>query len=157
MNAGETWTSVDLKNKSTTDNLAQPFVMLDADTFYIGTPSGIQRTTNAGKSWHQFNTGLVSTSVMTLIAVKGKLYANSVNGFVTSIDGGESWMPLPRDLDHGVFIAAFDDTLYVKRGNNMTSSSPLLRLSTEDNSLKFIRRHARFWESRSTVIRYEHQ
>ena len=138
VNAGETWTSVDLKNKSTTDNLAQPFVMLDADTFYIGTPSGIQRTTNAGKSWHQFNTGLVSTSVMTLIAVKGKLYANSVNGFVTSIDGGESWMPLPRDLDHGVFIAAFDDTLYVKRGNNMTSSSPLLRLSTEDNSLKFI-------------------
>ena len=138
VNAGETWTAVGIKNKSAADNLTPPLVMLDADTFYIGTPSGIQRTTDGGESWQPFNTGFVSTPVMILIAVKGKLYASSIDRYVTSVDGGESWAPLPRDVDHGVFIAAFDDNVYVKRGNNMNSRSPLLRLSTEDNSLKFI-------------------
>ena len=73
-----------------------------------------------------------------LIAVTGKLYANSTNGFVSSTDGGESWAPLPSSIDAGVLIEAFDDTLYVKRGNDMNSPSPLCHLSTEDHSLKFI-------------------
>ena len=41
-------------------------------------------------------------------------------------------------IDAGVLIEAFDDTLYVKRGNDMNSPSPLCHLSTEDHSLKFI-------------------
>ena len=137
LNAGETWESMDLKSGSGS-NIVLPILMADANTFYKGVSPGVQRTTDGGKSWHHFNIGLVSTSVMTLITVNGKLYANSMNGYVTSVDGGESWMPLPRDIDHGAFIAAFDDSLYVKRGNNMVSSSPLLRLSTKDNSLKLI-------------------
>ena len=112
--------------------------MLDKNTFYRGVPPGVQRTTDAGKSWHQFNTGFVDTTVTTLIAIKGKLYANSMNGFVTSIDGGESWTPLPGGIDHGVITKAFDDVLYVKRGNNMNSPSPIARLSTEDTIPKFI-------------------
>ena len=57
--------------------------MLDKNTFYRGVTPGVQRTTDAGKSWHQFNTGFVDTTVNTLIAINGKLYANSTNGFVT--------------------------------------------------------------------------
>ena len=38
VNAGETWTSLDLKGMSTTltTNIAPPIIMLDANTFYIG-------------------------------------------------------------------------------------------------------------------------
>ena len=137
MNTGETWTALDVKGGSAY-SVPPPVLMMDANTFYKGGPSGVQSTIDSGKSWYPFNSGLVGTPVQTLIAVKGTLYANSINGFVTSTDGGESWAPLPRDIDHGVLIEAFNDTLYVKRANQINSPSPLLRLSTEDHSLKFI-------------------
>ncbi len=136
-NTGETWTTLE-KDRSGV-GIAPPLLIADTNIFYKGGPSGILRTTDGGESWHPFNTGFVSTPVVTLIAVKGRLYANSAdNSYLTSTDGGESWMPLPRDIDHGVFIAAFDDSVYMKRGNNMNSRSPLLRLSTENNRLNFI-------------------
>ena len=134
-NTGETWTP--LKGGSGS-GIAAPLLIADTNIFYKGGASGILRTTDGGESWHQFNTGFVSTPVRMLIAAKGRLYANaSVNGFVTSTDGGESWTLIPY-IDDGVLIAAFDGGVYVKRGNDMNSRSPLLRLSTEDNSLKFI-------------------
>ena len=139
MNTGESWTALEAKSGSGY-NVPPPVLMMDPNTFYKGGPSGVQHTTDGGKSWHQLNTGLVGTPVQTLIAVKDRLYANSsTNGFVTSTDNGESWTPLPGGIDHGVFIKAFDDALYVKRGNQMNSSSPIARLSTEDNRLTFIR------------------
>ena len=137
MNTGETWTALDVKSRSGY-SVPPPVLMMDANTFYRGEASGVQRTTDGGKSWDQINTGLVGIPVTTLIAVKGTLYANSNNGFVTSTDGGESWAPLPSSIDAGVLIEAFDDALYVKRGNDMNSPSPLCHLSTEDHSLKFI-------------------
>ena len=60
-------------------------------------------------------------------------------GLSPSVDGGESWTPLRGGLDPGVIIKAFDGVLYAKRGNNMNSPSPLLRLFTEDSRIKFIR------------------
>ena len=133
-NTGETWTP--LKGASGS-GVAAALLIADTNTFYKGGASEILRTTDGGESWHPFNTGFVSTPVTTLIAAKGRLYANDpANGFVTSTDGGESWTPL-RYIDQGVLIAAFDDSVYVKKGNAMNSRSPLLRLSTEDNSLKF--------------------
>ena len=137
INTGETWNFLDLKTGDY--GIAPPVLMLDKNTFYRGIPPGVQRTTDGGKSWHQFNTGFVDTTVTTLIAVKGKLYANSMNGFVTSVDGGESWTPLRDGLDHGVIIKAFDGVLYAKRGNDMNSPSPLLRQSTVDSRIRFIR------------------
>ena len=135
-NTGETWTP--LKGGSGS-GIAAPLLIADTSIFYKGGASGILRTTDGGESWHQFNTGFVSTPVTTLIAVKGRLYANHpANGFVTSTDGGESWTELSRDIDGGFFIAAFDDNVYVKRGNNMNLPSPLLRLSTGNNRLDFI-------------------
>ena len=135
-NTGETWTT--LEKDSLTYSIA-PLLIADTNIFYKGGLSGILRTTDGGESWHPFNTGFVSTPVTTLIAVKGRLYANSMDlRYVTSTDGGESWTLLPRDIDHGALIAIFDDNVYLKRGNNMNSRSPLLRLSAENNSLNFI-------------------
>ena len=136
-NTGETWTT--LEKDEAGSGVAPPLLIADTNIFYKSGLSGILRTTDGGESWHPFNTGFVSTPVTTLIAVKGRLYANSIDlKYVTSTDGGESWMPLPKDIDYGVSIAAFDDSLYVKTGENMNSRSPLLRLSIEDNSLNFI-------------------
>ena len=137
-NTGETWTALEVKSGSEY-NVPPPVLMMDANTFYKGTPGGVQHTIDGGKSWHWLNTGIVGTPVQTLIAVEGKLYTpDQANGFVTSIDEGESWTPLPRGIDHGVFIEVFDNTLYVKRGNHMNDPSPLCHLSIEDHSLKFI-------------------
>ena len=139
INTGETWNSLDLKLGDY--GIAPPVLMLDKNTFYRGVPPGVQRTTDGGESWHQFNTGLVDTTVTTLIIINGKLYANSMNGFVTSVDGGESWtpLPLPSDIGAGSIIKAYDGVLYAKRGNQMNSPSPLCRLSIEDSRVKFIR------------------
>ena len=136
-NTGETWTT--LEKDALISGIAAPLLIADTKILYKGGAFGILRTTDGGVSWHRFNTGFVSTPVASLIAVKDRLYANSIDlRYVTSTDGGESWTQLPRDIDYVVFIAVFDDNVYVKSGNNMDSRSPLLRLSTEDNSLNFI-------------------
>ena len=134
VNAGETWTSVDLKNVSVTENTAPPIVMLDANTFYRGTQSGVYHTTDAGKSWHQFNTGLTGTTVMYLFALNSKFYAFTMSGIVTSTDGGESWTPLSNSPDADTTkVAVFDGNLYAKGINSM--APPILRFSTQDNKL----------------------
>ena len=79
VNAGETWTSLELKRgMSTMDNIAPPIIMLDANNFYIGTQSGVLRTADAGKSWDPLNTGLAGSTVTALFAINGKLYAMSM-------------------------------------------------------------------------------
>ena len=138
VNAGETWTSLDLKDRSAgVNNIAPPIVMLDADTFYRGSQAGVYRTTDAGESWHQLNTGLAGTTVMDLFSINGKLYASEMDGLVTSTDGGESWTPFTVDAPPmgGISVfRKFDDVLYMK---GMAVIKPqILRLSTEGD--KFI-------------------
>ncbi|MYA72434.1 sigma-70 family RNA polymerase sigma factor [Candidatus Poribacteria bacterium] len=139
VNAGETWTAVDLKNRATTDKIAPPIVMFDANTFYRGTQSGLLRTTDAGKSWREFNTGLAGATVMDLFAINGKLYAGSMNGFVTSTDGGESWItpaidgPDKPGASGMPIMETFNNTLYVK---SMVGMAPqILRLSIADEKM----------------------
>ena len=70
--AGETWISLGpgdaaIGGTSTPAMVAaiggtSTAVIADANTFYkSSSPFGIQRTTDAGKTWHPFNTGLVRT------------------------------------------------------------------------------------------------
>ena len=141
VNAGETWTALDLKNRSTTHtNIAPPIVMLDANTFYMGTQTGVVRSADAGKSWDQFNTGLADATVMKLFAINGKLYAQSMNDFVTSTDGGASWIPFtvdsPQKLETSLMPPVweiFNNTLYVK---NMVGMMPqMLRFSIADERM----------------------
>ena len=136
VNAGETWTSLDLKDRSPgVNNIAPPIVMLDANTFYRGSQSGVYRTNDAGKSWDQFNTGLAGAMVMHLFALNSKLYAFTMDGFVTSTDGGESWVPLSNGIGTNASkVAEFDGNLYAKGMNDMTPQ--IYRFSTQDD--KFI-------------------
>ena len=133
VNAGETWTSLDLKDRSPeVSNIAPPIVMLDANTFYRGSQSGVYRTNDAGKSWDQFNTGLAGAMVRHLYALNSKLYAFTMDGFVTSTDGGESWVPLSNGPGTNASkVAEFDGNLYAKSMNDMTPQ--IYRFSTQDD------------------------
>ena len=130
---GETWFSLNLQDTLYHRRPALPVVMLDAKTFYIGSTTGVHRTTDGGESWHQFNTGIVSTDVTNLAAANGKLYAKTTDGIVNSTDGGESWTLLPIGIDNITAIAEFDGNVYVKGEKNMVSR--LFRLSADDDRL----------------------
>ena len=136
LDTGETWTSLDLHDTLYDRRNVIPAVMLDARTFYIGGAAGVHRTTDAGQSWHQFNTGLVSTDVTDLVAANGKLYAKITDGIVTSTDGGETWTLIPIGIDNITALAAFDGTVYVRGEKNRISR--LFRLPTDDDSLTAI-------------------
>ena len=129
--AGETWISLD----SDTLNMANTFAvaMSGPNTFYTGGRFGIQRTTDAGETWHPFNTGLVRTSVGNLVYANHALYATIWKELVVSYDGGESWTPVLRRPETLTSLMKFNDMLYVK---GVKETSPqLFRVSAEDNGL----------------------
>ena len=128
---GETWT---LLHSSFSDMDRPPVVvMLSENTFYRGEPDGVHRTTDAGKTWQQFNTGLVNTSVASLVAVHNILYANMGWTLVASSDGGESWIPISGSPGNVTNMVEFNGVLYARGSKNM---APLIfRLSAEGESL----------------------
>ncbi len=129
--AGETWISLDLDTLNMADTFA--VVMSGANTFYVGGRFGIQRTTDAGETWHPFNTGLVRTSVSNLVYANHALYATIWKELVVSYDGGESWAPVPRRPETLTGLVKFNNRLYVK---GVKETSPqLFRVSAEDNGL----------------------
>ena len=129
--AGETWVSLDLDTLNMADTFAA--VMSGANTFYTGGRFGIQRTTDAGKTWHPFNTGLVRTTVDNLVYANHALYATIWKELVVSFDGGESWAPVLRRPETLTNLMKFNDMLYVK---GVKETSPqLFRVSAEDNGL----------------------
>ena len=141
VNAGETWTALDLEEVSTIrTNIAPPIVMLDANTFYMGAQlSGVVHTTDAGKSWDEFSAGLADATVMKVFAIDGVIYAYGMHGFVTSTDGGESWIPFADDspVNWGAsmtmpVLETFNGTLYLKNMAGMTPQPHILRFSVED-------------------------
>ena len=129
--AGETWLSLDLDVVNMADTFA--VVMSDANTFYTGGRFGIQRTTDAGKTWHPFSTGLVRTTVDNLVYANHALYATVWKQLVASFDGGESWAPVLHRPETLTSMMKFNDRLYVK---GVKGTSPqLFRVSAEDNGL----------------------
>ena len=136
-------------------------VALNENTFYVGGTSGIHRSTDGGKSWHRFNTGLKSR-VDKFYAFRGKhvplvLYSitemeRGSGDLVISTDGGKSWKivdvasqikesdkdapyketPLPRI----VMIQASDGVLYAKGETYGESYETLIyRISDDGNTL----------------------
>ena len=108
-------------------------VISDTDTFYKSGPFGIQRTTDAGKTWQPFNTGVVRTGVNNLIYANNVLYAETGGEIVGSFDSGESWAPLLRCPEMLTHMMKFNDVLYVKGVNG--TSLQLFGVSAEDNGL----------------------
>ena len=107
----------------------------DANTFYRNGASGISRTTDAGKTWHPFSTGLVNTSVINLVSVGNVLYANVEGTLLTSSNMGESWTLVPSSLGNITNLATSNGVLYVRGVDETTPHPHLFRLSTEDNRL----------------------
>ena len=129
--AGETWVSLDSIPSNT--RLTSAVILSNADTLYRSGAFGIQRTTDAGKTWHYFNTGLVRTSVTNLAYVDRALYAEIWGGLVVSYDSGESWVPVRRCPAAFISLMNCNDVLYVK---GIKEFSPqIFRVSVEDNAL----------------------
>jgi len=128
---GETWR---LLHSSFSDMHKPPIVvMLSENTFYRAGRDGIHRTTDAGKTWDQFDTGLVNTSIMNLVAAHNILYANVGQTLVASSDHGESWTPVSGNPGNIMKMIGFNDDLYARGAEGMTSH--LFRMSVEDNRL----------------------
>ena len=125
--AGETWEFLD-SNTAERGN-ASALVSLNASTFYRGGFFGIYRTTDAGKTWHPFSTGLVKTGVINLAAVRNVLYANIGRSLMRSSDGGESWTPVSGSPGNLTYIAGFNNVLYAR--GFQENSVPFFRLSAE--------------------------
>ena len=129
--SGETWVTW---NPDTSDvGVVSTVVPLDARTLYKSGSSGIYRTTDAGKTWHQFNTGLVKTTVLNLVSTHKGLYANTGRVLVTSYDGGESWAPVPGTSTTLTSVAKFNDVIYARGHSGM--SPQLFLLSAESNEV----------------------
>lgn len=112
-NAGETWT---ILNDTMEVNTAA--VMLDDQTFFRCGSYGIRRSTDGGKSWHQFNNGIVNSNIQQLIATDGILYANTQSQLVYSRDGGESWLPISHVNEQLPRIAHINRELYARKNIN---------------------------------------
>ena len=125
--SGETW--ADAPNIGDISTL----VSLNANTFYKSGVFGIYRTTDAGKTWHPSNTGLVKTTVLNLISADNVLYANIEGTLVSSSDGGESWVDVSGGIDNSTSIVKFEDVVYTRGAKEI--SPQLFRLSAEDNTL----------------------
>ncbi len=134
-NAGGTWVSVPSTSQDTAHT--STVILSNADTFYRSGPFGIQRTTDAGKTWHPFNTGLVRTSIEDLVYVDSTLYAKIWGGLVVSYDEGGSWAPVRRSPENLLTIMNFNDVLYAKGviGVLGRTSPQLFRVSVEDNGV----------------------
>ena len=141
--AGETWISLGPGAAAIRSNPTRAIaaaiggtstaVTSDANTFYKSGPFGVQRTTDAGKTWHLFNTGLVRTGVDNLVYANNVLYAKTGGEIVGSFDGGESWVPLLRCPEMLTHMMKFNDMLYIKGVNG--TSLQLFGVSAEDNGL----------------------
>ena len=137
--AGETWISLGPGTAAIGDTATA--VVSDANTFYKSGVFGIQRTTDAGKTWHPFSTGLVRTGVDKLVYANNTLYAKTSTELVASLDGGESWASILHPdiaiLQHHpempTSMMKFNDSLYVK---GIKETAPqLFRVSAENNGL----------------------
>ena len=129
--AGENWVTSEENTPKIGD--VSTLVSVDANTFYRNGQFGIHRTTDAGKTWHPFNPGLVKASVMSLVSVQNVLYANVGGTLLTSPDAGESWTPVPSSLGNITNLVKFNNLLYAKGIGN---TKPLPRLLiVEDNQL----------------------
>ncbi len=130
LNAGETWTTLEEIMKVNTGA-----VILDDQTFFISGSYGIQRSTDGGKSWHQFNTGMVNSNIQQLIATDGILYANTQSQLVYSRDGGESWLPISQVNEQLPRIVHINGELYARKNRD---GNPKFFTLSEDYKLSEI-------------------
>ena len=141
---GQTWTQLGFDVNSVA------YVTRDENTFYKAGWSGVQRTTDAGESWHPFMEGMVGTGALDMVAFNDRLYVHTNDGIAQSVDNGESWTTVPvntsehvrelseRELPDNNFytdskVVIADDVLYGIAAEE--DSLRISRLSVGDNML----------------------
>ncbi|MYB63356.1 sigma-70 family RNA polymerase sigma factor [Candidatus Poribacteria bacterium] len=122
--AGDTWRTLKETMEISTDA-----VMLDDNTFLRCGSYGIQRSTDGGKSWNQFNTGMVNSNIQQLIATDGMLYVNTQSQLVYSSDGGETWLPISEVTEQLPRITHTNGKFYARK--NISGNPKLFTLSKD--------------------------
>ena len=123
---GKTWTPFYLDNESYSGGNASAAIMLNASTFYRSGAYGIFRTTDGGKSWHKFNSGLTGTTILTLAAVNDTIYATSPMGFLISTDGGDLWRYILEGRGSDIFtrMVKVNNVLYLRADGTYSDKEP---------------------------------
>ena len=89
---------------------------INDNTVFIGTSdNGVFRTTDAGDSWVECNTGIINTEVRKLEDIGDKLYTVVGSKIVCSTDGGDTWLPV-NDSSKQSKYAYFSPTFCVSDG-----------------------------------------
>ena len=143
---GKSWSAFYLDDSSYSGGNASAVVMLNTRTFYRCGAYGIFRTTDGGKSWHKFNSGLNGITILTLASVNGYLYATTPIGFLASTDGGKSWTSIlgvssNDGSDKITRMVKSNGSLYVRvdgstSDKDMDRMKPFfIRISVEDNEI----------------------
>lgn len=119
---GEQWNEI---SNSAIEGLIWDIAIVNEGRIFVSTmSSGIYRTTDAGASWAQVNTGLPGTDVHTLeIKDNGEIYAglSGGDGVCKSSDNGETWIEINNGLDKTVLydLLFIDDWLYAATGKGV--------------------------------------
>ena len=93
MDNGKTWTEFGFNPNIVTPTIS-PSVVVDENTIFRDSTSGLMRSTDGGESWHPFMNGIVGTSIFNLVGFKNELYTSTSDGVSKSSDGGELWKKL---------------------------------------------------------------
>ena len=96
--SGDTWTDIGTGRNALSQSILR-VIALDENNFYASDISGIARSTDAGRSWHPFSTGMVNSHIQNLVPLENTLCALTPEGMVKSTDLGESWTFVPVDAD----------------------------------------------------------
>ena len=152
---GNTWTFIESSGITPMQFSVHSAVPLDENTFYTGGSTGIHRSTDAGKTWHRFNTrfesrvdGLVSFIAESTSNKSPALYARVGPNLVKSTDRGQLWDAVnvrletkkPPSKETPPFIVQVveaDGLLYAK-GIGGKSETMIFQLSADGDVLSTI-------------------
>ena len=152
VDCGDTWTSIESSGITSMQFSVRCAAASDGNTFYTGGSSGIHRSTDSGKTWHRFHTGLESRvdNLVSFVADQAPnksaaLYASVGKHFVKSNDGGTSWDAVSLEVNPRgrlpqkqqpeiVQIAKANGVLYAK-GIQRSYETTILQLSSDGNAL----------------------
>ena len=90
---GKTWTEFGFNSDGMILDMFDT-VVVDENTIFTPTPSGLRRSTDGGESWHPFTDGIVTTNIFNLVGFQDTLYTSPSKGVAKSSDGGASWKKL---------------------------------------------------------------
>ena len=157
--AGDTWMPLQAQHLSPLMFSNSPVATLSERIFYLGIPHyGLQRSTDAGKSWDIVDIGSDGNGIGNLVAVKRNnsgenipptLYG-SVGDMVKTTDKGKSWNTIPTDMPTTTWlkedppsitqIVKSDGVIYAKGRRRLISATDgggtrMYRLSADGNKL----------------------